>query len=505
MNREKVWKIISLAVFFLQLIAQVLTAVIVWQLNILPQMYAIPLLIGFALLSVLSAVLLFVPSKKKTVSNGRRVLACVLALLIVCGCAVVSAVVSDIYQTMQEVTNAEPSGIIRSVYVQANDPAQTLEDAKNYQFSYVENYDTEYTTLAIQSIEKQLGGKIATQMFSSVPEMVDALFEGKTDAIILNDAYVAILEEDENYADFSTRTKRLCDIQIEIEEDQKEDDSKDKPSFHAPMRVTTSPFVMYVSGSDTRSTKLDVSRSDVNILVVVNPVTKQVLLINTPRDYYVPNPAGNGALDKLTHCGIYGVDCSIEALADLYDVDVDYYSQINFTGFETLINAIDGVTIYSDVSFTAQGSVWIQAGENHLYGAEALAFARERYNLSGGDNARGKNQMKVIKAVIEKMTSGATLIKNYGQILESLEGMFVTDMQPSDISKLVKMQLSDMATWNVNTFAVFGTGGSERTYSMPGSYAYVMYPNEKSVDHASELIQRVIKGEILTEADLALQ
>jgi len=502
MSRRKIWNIISIAVFSLQLITQVLTAAVVWKLDMLPAAYAVPLLIGFALLGVLTGLLFFLPSRKRK-SGGRKVAACVLALLIVCGCAVASAVVLNVYDTMQEVTSARPSGIIRSVYVRADDPAQTLSDAKDYPFGIVENYDTEYTALAVAGIEKQLAATVNTKAYGSVAEMVDALLSGDTDAIILNDAYVAVLEEDENYLDFSQKTRRLCDIEIQEEAFIPETEEEKKPSFQTPKRITTTPFVMYISGSDTRSVKLDVSRSDVNILAVVNPVSKQILLINTPRDYYVPNPAGDGALDKLTHCGIYGVDCSIEALSDLYNVDVNYYTQINFTGFETLVDAVDGVTIYSDVAFTA-GTTYIQKGENHLYGADALNFARERYNLSGGDNARGRNQMKVIKAVIEKMTTGTTLIKNYSQILESLEGMFVTNMQSTDISKLVKMQLSDMSKWDVNTFAVVGTGGSERTYSMPGSYAYVMYPNEQSVELAKELIKKVVNGNKITEADLAL-
>ena len=500
MNRQKLWNTIGVVVFILQLATQVLTAAVVWKLNILPAMYAVPLLVFFALLSVLTAVLLFAKGKKKAVSDNRRVVACVVALLIVCGCAVVSGVVADLYDTIQQVTTVKPTGIIRSVYVRAEDPAQTLEDAKDYRFAYAENYDTEYTLLAIEEIEEQLGSAVDAQAFASVPEMVDALFAGQTDAIILNDAYVAILKEDETYADFSRKARLLCDIQIKNKTAEKEENTE-QPAFQAPKRITTTPFVMYISGSDTRSTKLDVSRSDVNILAVVHPVTKQVLLVNTPRDYYVPNPAGGGSLDKLTHCGIYGVECSVEALSDLYDVDVDYYSQINFTGFETLIDAIGGVTVYSDVSFSARDT-YIQVGENHLYGADALNFARERYHLAGGDNDRGQNQMKVIKAVIEKMTSATTLIMNYTQILDSLEGMFVTSLQSTDISMLVKMQLSDMAQWDVNTFAVIGTGGSEKTYSMPGSYAYVMYPNEESVAQAKDLIQKVLDGEILSEQDL---
>lgn len=502
MNKKKLWTVIGVVAFGLQLITQILTTLVIWRLNILPAEYAVPMLFGFALLLLPTGLLLFLPGKKKpSARDRRRVAACTLALIIVCACAAASIAASNLYETLQEVTTAEPQGIIRSVYVRADDPAQTLEDTVSYQFAYAQNYDEDYTKLAIEHIEKKLNTEIAIKTFSSVPETVDGLLAGQADAVVLNDAYVSLLQENEEYADFADKIRLLCDIEIDEKKTEQIEENR-APVFTAPKRITTSPFVMYLSGSDTRSTKLDVSRSDVNILVVVNPVTKQILLLNTPRDYYVPNPAGGGALDKLTHCGIYGIECSVQALSDLYNVPINFYSQINFTGFETLIDAIDGVTVFSDMSFTAGGETWIQAGENHLYGADALNFARERYNLSGGDNARGKNQMKVIKAVVEKMTSGTTLIKNYSEVLESMEGMFVTNLKPTDISLLVKMQLGDMAQWNINSFAVTGTGGSEKTYSMPGSYAYVMYPNDADVAHAADLIQKVISGGILTEADM---
>lgn len=502
MNRKKLWTGISIVAFGLQLLAQIFTALIVWKLNVLPAEYAVPALIGFAALLALTAAILFIPLKKKPVSGKRRLIACIVSLIIVIACTAVSAVIANLYSTMQEVTTAEPAGIVRSVYVRKDDPAQTLEDASSYQFAYVDNYDETYTQLAIITIEKQLSNSIKTKTYASAQELADALLAGETEAIILNDAYFALLEEFEAFADFSEKVRLLCDVTIDPTLSVPQEEQPKEPVVSPPKEIEASAFVMYISGSDTRSTKLDVSRSDVNILAVVNPQTKQILLVNTPRDYYVPNPAGDGALDKLTHCGIYGVECSIKALSDLYDVQVNYYSQVNFTGFETLIDAIGGITVYSDVSFTTIEGTWIQAGQNNLNGAQALQFARERYNLSGGDNARGKNQMKVIKAVIEKMTSGTTLIKNYSDILKSLEGMFVTSLKPTDISMLVKMQLSDSAQWNINTFAVTGTGGSERTYSMPGSYAYVMYPHEDVVEYASDLIQRVIDGDVLTEQDM---
>ena len=259
-------------------------------------------------------------------------------------------------------------------------------------------------------------------------------------------------------------------------------------------KIEAEPFIVYLSGSDTRNEKIEEnSRSDVNILAVVNPEKKKVLLVNTPRDYYVSNPnSPTRELDKLTHCGIYGINCSIKALEELYKCHVDYYAQINFSGFETLIDTLGGITIYSDID----DGVFLKQGANQMNGEVALDFARERYSYSEGDNARGKHQMMVIQAIAEK-TKTEISFSNYNEILTSLEGMFRTNMQIGDIAKFARIYLGDQDNWNIQAYAVTGTGGSEYTYSMPGMKAYVMYQNPETVKEASDLIQ-----DVLTETEV---
>ena len=260
-------------------------------------------------------------------------------------------------------------------------------------------------------------------------------------------------------------------------------------------------FAIYLSGSDTRGSKLTKSRSDVNIIAVVSPETRQLLLVNTPRDYYVSNPAGNGAKDKLAHCGLYGTDNSRQALAELYDIPVAYAAQINFKGFETLIDALGGVTIHSDVAFTTtEGGYYIKEGENVLNGAKALAFARERSHLAGGDITRGQNQMKLLTALI-RQASPTNVAANYREILSSLEGMFVTDMPLSTITKLATSHLADINEWELFSYTVTGSGGTDYNYSSGGN-AYVMYPDAAAVSHASSLMQQMLRGEPITQEDI---
>lgn len=503
MKGNKIWTILLTVALFLQVTAEALTVAVVLRLDMLPDRYVIVLIAVMLLLLLLLSLLIYVPVRGK-VGKARRVTACVLALLIVVGCAVAAGMVSKAYDAVHKVTNTQAPTNVRDMYifVRTEDGAKSLSDTKDYTFGAIEGYNQDQTEHVISRIEETVKESPKVNYYGQNTLLAEALFAGDVDALIMNGASAALLLEEEAYEDFMEKARILETISYhDPEETTKPIEGTDG---NKESDITNTPFVVYISGSDTRSSKLTVSRSDVNILAVVNPVSKQVLLINTPRDYYVPNPAGKGALDKLTHCGLYGIDCSMKALEGLYGIEIQHYGQINFVGFETLVDAVGGITVYSDQSFVAR-ETHIKKGENFLTGSQALDFARERYHVSGGDNGRGKNQMKVITAVINKLTDGNTVLANYSSILDSLKGTFKTDLQMSDISKLVKMQLNDMAKWNVQSFAVSGTGGSEKTYSAPGVNAYVMHPDMDVVAYAGELVQKVLDGEILTKEDMTYQ
>ena len=265
-------------------------------------------------------------------------------------------------------------------------------------------------------------------------------------------------------------------------------------------KITKESFVIYLSGVDTRGELTEKARSDVNILAAVNPVTKRVVLINTPRDYYV-DLAGTSDKDKLTHAGLYGVETSMETLGNLYGVNVDHYIRINFAGFISIIDALGGVDVYSDQAFTSVGSpgyydpTTFVEGWNHLDGKAALAFARERHAFASGDIQRGINQMKVIDAMLNKIKSPA-LLMGFSKIMDAASDCFVTDFSQDQISALVRMQLSDFANWDIQSYTVTGSSGtSTQCYSAKGQKLYVMKPDEASVSKAKEMIATVLGGE----------
>lgn len=494
MEKKKIMFPIQIITLVLQLIAEVAVCLMVIQLNILPAKY-LAIFLGAMVLLLAGTCLFSFVKVKSTIALWRRIVSCVLAFLIACGCAAVFKMALDAYNLLDDATGAATNSRDIYVLVRREDPAQSLKDTKLYRYGALKDYDTEFTNQMIAEIEKETAQSVALTYFEQSTDLANAIKDHSVDAIIANGVTLSLLTEQEPFVNFLEQMRILHTLTYTAESDSSSDET---------FEITKSPFALYISGSDTRGKKLGVSRSDVNILAVINPATKQVLLVNTPRDTLVPNSSGEGALDKLTHCGNYGIECSMDALESLYDVDIKFYGKINFYGFYAFIDAIGGITVYSDQAFRTNEGIYIQKGENALNGEQALSFARDRKHVSGGDHTRGKNQMRVIKAVIEKVSSSTTLISKYADIMKSLEGMLATNLTLEDISSLVKMQLADMASWNVQSYAITGKGDMQLTYSDPGKKLSVMWPNEDSVAYANTLIGRVMDGEALTEADMKM-
>ena len=499
-THKKAWNTVSALFLALLVVPEVWAMYRLWDLAVLPGLYFGILCALLVVITALLGILMFPKIGRHQKSRGivRRITAYVLSLVITAGACLGGLALSKLDKTFDAITQPQTVSTYVGIYVRADDPAGEIADAADYRFAVTDSFDAENSAATVEALTELLGRPADTRSYASVYEMADALLGGDADAIILNEAFLEIFPEVEGYETFASDTRLLYEhcVVTEVTPTTPPAAGPEDPTAETEDPLTA-PFLAYLSGSDTRSHLLSQSRSDVNILAVVNPETHQILLVNTPRDYFVPNPAYGGALDKLTHCGLNGTENSAKALGNLYGQTVDYTAQINFTGFETLIDSIGGINIYSENG----DGVLLSAGNNYMNGEQALHFARDRYDYASGDNARGEHQMMVIKAVVDKMISGS-IIMNYSEILDSLQGMFVTSMPSERISELIKLQIRDMSGWNVLSYAVTGVGGSDRPAAMGGLYAYVMYPNQETVDHAADLISRVLNDEILTEQDV---
>ena len=383
------------------------------------------------------------------------------------------------------------------VAVRADDPAETLEDAADYTFGVQFSKGSDNMQAAVSDIQKQIGSEIQTTECDSVQTQAQQLLDEEVDAIIYNGAYTSLMEE--NVTDFSKKIKILYTFDIRVQLDFGNSGATDDS-------ITKEPFTIYISGIDTYGEVSETSRSDVNLIAVVNPKTYQILLVTTPRDYYVPIPGvSGGQKDKLTHAGIYGIDASMRTLGELYETDINYYARLNFTSLIDIVDTLGGVDVYSELAFqtgTESGCIVdVQEGWNHLNGEQALAFSRERQNLADGDNQRGKNQQAVITAMIKKAVSPAILVGANG-ILNSVSGNVDTNMSQDQIQTLIKTQLSDGGAWNIKSVAAEGTGDQQYCFSSPGSLLYVTQPDPNSVASIKAMIDSVENGEVFTDSEV---
>lgn len=506
------WTKLAGAIFGLTTVFTLWMLVTIVGLNMLPLKFLIPIILAVVFLVVGAFYALFLsnlPSKggkkkkpsKKNVLIGRFV-GLVLALCIVLVDAIGIRMIGQLQGAIGDMTGVDDDVVyeIVGVYVRADDHASKLSDVAAYDLALSYAYDSESIETAVKMMNEAFNKEMSFEEYDDALVMVDALLAGTEDAILLNSAYVTILESMEGYEEISTNIKCIHEFKME------DKDAQNITISEKPEDITKEPFIVYISGNDTKSSMKKV-RSDVNILAVVNPTTKQVVLINTPRDYYVEIASvKEGAYDKLTHCGIYGIECSMATLSDLYDHPIPYYAQVSFNGFVSLIDAMGGVEVYSDQSFfSSHSETQIVKGYNYLNGEEALSFVRERKNLPDGDAARGRHQMAVIQAIIKKAASGA-ILTHYGDILDSMGGCFGTNLSDSEASALVKMQLNDMASWNIKSFSVLGDGYGEKNYcySIPNQKVYVLPQNQAYIDHAKTLMDKVFDGETITDEDLVL-
>jgi LCP family protein required for cell wall assembly len=263
--------------------------------------------------------------------------------------------------------------------------------------------------------------------------------------------------------------------------------------------VTRKPFNFIITGIDVDGTIDAEGRSDVNMVVTVNPKTHQILMTSIPRDYEIYMPDFDNALDKLTHTGFYGVQTTIGAEEQLLDIDANYYVKVNFTTVERFIDAIGGIDVVSEYEFTpVKLKSWtVQEGPNHMNGKQALAFARERKAFPSGDRQRIKNQQLVFEALIKKATSSRTMILSYNKVLSSLRNYFEMSFSSREIRKLVKFQLAKDPDWKIFKNTIVGGDGSLPTYSTGGEYAYVMTQDTDSIENAKTLINAVLGGQNL--------
>ena len=341
--------------------------------------------------------------------------------------------------------------------------------------------DAENIKKLLDDIKTSQNKDLKVEDSSSYLAAYKSLLAGETKAIVLNSVFENLIEQE--YPEHAKKIKKIYTKEL-------------TKTVEAPKSSQNKAFNIYISGIDTYGPISSVSRSDVNIIMTVNQETKKILLTTTPRDAYVPiADGGNNQNDKLTHAGIYGVDASIHTLENLYGIDLNYYARLNFTSFLKLIDLLGGVDVNNDQEFTSlHGNYHFPVGNVHLDSERALGFVRERYSLANGDGDRGRNQQKVISAIVQKLSS-AEALKNFDDIMQSLQDSVQTNMPPETMVSLVNAQLVSGGKYTVITRDLKGTGRMDLpSYAMPDSSLYMLEVDPNSLETLKTEIKDIMEG-----------
>ena len=473
-KKKSLFDIISIIVTLLCLFALTLFSYFIFKINIVPTKY---LVVGYGLFILIIILLLFgVFGKSK---KFIKLISLIIMLVLSFGFGYASYYLNNTYHFLSS-TQSNYDTLTYSVVVLKDSSYQDINFLGGKTISYL---DDDYK----DDIKNELASKITYHelLSSEFGKLSDLLMDGEIDALCLEDSYLTLIYEE--VEDFEDSTEVIYTFTVRVKT-HKEDSN---------ISVTEEPFILYISGIDQYGNVNSVrGRSDVNQIVVVNSKTNHILLVNTPRDYYVQLAGTTGLKDKLTHAGIYGIDKSISTLENLYGIDINHYLRVNFNTLIKVVDVIGGIDIYSDKAFIpwTNRSVYVEAGWNHMDGKTALAYARERHAYIDGDHHRGANQQQVITAIIDKVTQSSVLISKYNSILNALDGSFQTDIPTSAITSCIKYQLDKMPTWNVESIAVTGYNSTNYTYSMGyGHKLYVMEPDYDSIIEAKKKINTVLK------------
>lgn len=463
--------------FFKYLVISLITISIIclgliWFIDVLPLEYFIVCTILFVILNLIICRLIFGKGWKK------RMFGTLGAILLLIGMILGILYLLNTIGFLKKIGSKDYKTQNYSVIVLNSSKYEELKDIKNEEIGILNSKDTEGLAEAIAFLNKKI--KVTYDEQKDVGELEKALLNKQASVILLENTYFEIAKEENDT--FANQVKVIYTFSIDIPTED----------FTKEVDITKQPFNIFIAGIDTYGKISSVSRSDVNMLVTVNPNTHKILMTSIPRDYYVYLHGIASYKDKITHAGIYGIDVSVQTVEDLLDCDVNYYFKVNFSSLIKIVDAIDGIEVQSPYTFSTYDYKYtFKEGYNKLNGEKALYFVRERKAFAQGDRTRNANQQLVLKAIIDKVLS-PKLITKYNSILNSVEDSFVTNLDEKNITNFIKKQIKTDADWTIESIVLNGSDSYNYTYSYKTAQSYVMEPDEKMVQEAIDKINEIM-------------
>ena len=489
-KQNKVGKVFGIIFSILLVAATMYLLFNIIKLNVLPTKLLFLITIVFVLLDLIF-ILLLCFATKGVVSE----LICIIfALAISMGSCLGGYYMSKTGGLLSNITNvAKHSKNTVSVIVKQSSNMKNKNDLAGHSVGTLSNINTEGSKKILKELNES-GIQMEKRAYGSLTAMLESFYNGEIDSIIINESSRSQILDMESYVDFDNNTRVVYQTSYKVENTDK---------ANAVSDITSKPFNVLISGSDTRGGFDENGRSDVIMVATVNPKTGTILLTSVPRDFYVTTACDaadgcmEGQLDKITHTGIHGTNTTKRTVEKLLGIEINYTFKVGFDTVTDIVDAVGGIDVtvapgYAVDHFLNLGGFSVHDGVNHLNGEQALAYARERYAYSEGDRQRTKNQQQVLMGIVDKITSPA-IVTNYASIMDSMSDTFSTTMSSQEISDLIKYQLNKNPKWKMEQYMVNGTGDTLMCAEL-GDAAYVMVPDQSTVTTAKNKINAVLAG-----------
>lgn len=486
MKNDLIKRIISIVFSIILVVCTLYLLIQLVTLNVLPSKF---LFIAVAILFLIDTIIVILINfySKKVVS---KIILIVVTIVLSIGMGFGGYYLqktNTMFSNITNVTNTSKNTV--SVIVKESSDMQDLRDIADKKVGTLRLIGLVGTQTCLEDIESK-DIKIQQMNYDSISNLMSAFYSGEVDVVILNESYRSNVEDIEEYKNFSDNTRVIYQTTFETEDTNVANSVSD---------ITEHPFNVLITGSDSRVGIEENARSDVNMVVTVNPTTNTILLTSIPRDYYVTTVCDaadgcqNGAMDKITHTGMTGINTTKRTVENLLGIEINYTVKVGFDTVTELVDALGGVDVYVEPGYAVTTNNFsVVEGENHLNGKQALAYARERHSYTEGDRQRTKNQQQVVMGIIDKMTSSSVLA-NYADLMDALGDTFQTTMSASEIQALIQYQMDKMPSWTVEQYMVDGTGDTLMCAEL-GQAAYVMIPDQTTVELAKRKIAAVMDG-----------
>lgn len=484
-EQSKLSKVLSILLSVVLVISSFYLLYQVIRLNVLPSKFLFPLTIGVVVLDAIF-ILLLVYFSKNVVS---KIICIVLTLFICVASCFGGYYISKTQNVLSSITNvAKHAKNTVSVIVKESSSIKNKS-----QLNGVSVGSLRLNEQGSKKVLKELSGEgivLNQTEYDSMTALLEAFYNGEVDSIIINESSRSQILDMEAYSNFDSNTRVVYQTSYKV---------KNNDSATSVSDITSKPFNVLISGSDTRGGFDENGRSDVIMIATVNPKTHTILLTSVPRDFYVTTAcdAGDGcmqgALDKITHTGIHGTNTTKRTVEQLLGIEINYTFKVGFDTVTELVDVLGGVDVYVEPGYAVHTSYLnVNEGINHLNAEQALAYARERYSYTEGDRQRTKNQQQVLMGIVKEVTK-PSVITNYAAIMDTMANTFSTTMSNEEITDLIKYQLNNNPTWKMEQYMVDGTGDTLMCAEL-GDAASVMVPDQSTVKMAKDKINAVLAG-----------